>query len=69
MAAKIPNLKLQVLVGDLFNITANGGLSDDNFVKSKLVKNGGLASVVHPHNNDLKLDVVAPESTQPTPQL
>ena len=56
-------------MGDLFNITANGGLSDDNFVKGQLVENGGLACVVHPHDNDLKLDVVAPESTQPTPQL
>ena len=56
-------------MGDLFNITANGRLSDDNFVKGQLVENGSLASVVHPHNYDLKLDVVAPESTQPTPQL
>ena len=56
-------------MGDLFNITANGRLSDDNFVKGQLVENGSLASVVHPYNNDLKLDVVAPESTQPTPQL
>ena len=68
LATKVPDLQLEILVGNFLDITPNSGLCYNNLVESKLIEDSCLPRVVHAHNDDLELRIAA-NPAQPVPEL
>ena len=55
LATKVPHLQLQIFVLNFLYIAAHSGLGDHDLIKGQLVKDCGLAGIVHADNYNLVL--------------